>query len=477
MLHKIGLSKCIKDKLKYFKVYSPIEKITIDSCYKPIDNIVSLMISTKILEIDVINSILNLKEDSSKRCKTSFVNICLEVTFKIIYSSKDSKNLHIIDHKCCHVIKVEISSFIDGLTIQQLLNLKRVKPEVYIEDISVTLQNNRNLLISPFMLCEVLILPDYVLAYNIEMFNGENNLFVSYNDGSRLLQKTFNKNISYRNLTWCPLNTEIAYLSNEAGLYELYTLNINNRTPTKIKLDFHLGEVHSFCYTSNDTIVFSCVSNNIFELYSVNIKTLNTKKITNSMHGFSCLHPKFENYSNNIFFINKNPDGDFLASINEKGLDLNLICKKPCILDFSIHSSGKYVALLAKDEMKKINRAFIINSNGLNERNIVCIKQSHNIKKIAFSPEKFFLALCISYDNKDDIYFYDLKTNYARNITRNNSGIYISDFSFNFSGDKLYYSCSKRGNYDIYTIDLETFDTQSIINCFSKNISLVYKGI
>lgn len=468
MLHKIGISKCNKNKLKYFKIYSPFEKITLDSGFKPINNIVSFMVSPKVIDLDVLDFILS--------SKSALVNVSVELTYKIIYSSKDSKNLHIIDHKCYHIIKIKMPYYIDGLTIHQLLNLKRIKIEIYIEDVSISLQGNKLILISPYILTEVVTLPDYVLALNIEMFNGENNLFVSFKDGSRLVQKTFSRNIKYKNLSWCPYNTEIGYLSNEGGQFGLYTLNIKNKNPFKIKLDFHLGEIQSFCYTSNDTIAFSSLSNEVYEIYIINTKTMAIRKLTNSIHGFSCISPKFNSKSKKIFFVNKQPDGDYLSSINEDGMELNFICKKPYIADFNIHSSGDYIVLLANDNTTDTYKTFIVDSNGINEREIICLKEKHTIKKVLFCPERDFLALCISYDGRDNIYFYDLKTNYVRNITQNKEGVYISDFSFSFSGNILYYSCSKRGNYDVYSISLDDFNVKSIINCFSKNISLVYKG-
>lgn len=479
MLHKIGLCKCNKNSIKYFTITSPSEKIILDSLWNPIKTIVSFMISNKILNIDVMD-FLSIKNSSNYLYNYSMVNVFIEITYKVLYSSKDNKTLHVINHKSYHVVQVKIPSYLEGFSIRQLLDLKRLKGEVFIEDVHLTIENERTLMINPYIITNILPLPDYTLGYIFEMDSGENNIFVSFNDGSRLLQKTFTKNIRYKNLSWCPFTNEISYLCNNNNFFEIYTLNIHNSSQMKIKVDFNIDDIHSFCYLSNNEIILSAANNNNFDIYKINTRTVAMTKLTNAFSGHSFICPKYSHTLNIILFIQKNTDCNYLCSISTNGLDLSYLTKKKFIEDFIFDNEGKYVAYIGQTDAEcgiDYNNAYIINYKTLQENKINILNDPYKIKKILFYPSKDYLALCINFNNRDDIFLYDINTCYVKNLTNNSEGIYICDFSFDFLGETLYFASNDRGNYDIYMIDLDTRTKKTLINCFSKNVLLIYKNI
>lgn len=462
MLHKIGIEKCSRKNIKFFSILSPTKKISTLKNQNTINSIISIMVVCDVIDTEIIDFNDNISNDYNLNA-ISTINVLLRLNYKMIYHSREDKKLQVINDIDYHITQIKVRSYLEGSSIKQLNHLKKLKISSFVENIDATIVDENNVMINPYLLVDIGYIKSFTLAYIFSQGSSQNNIFISYEDGTKLTQLTFSSSVKYKNLCWSLFSNEVAYLTNEDNYTSINLFNVNSKKNKKIPLHFNFDYISSFCYTSNENMLLCAKSSNSYDLYRLNITTNKIEKIFNASNELNKYKPKFSLKQQKIYFILEEKENQSLCCINLNGLDFKKISQNTKILDYSVSYDEKYVVVLDryKDDIDKL---YLVSLDTNKKRELNIFNKKHIIKKAIFSNKKNELGLIINMDNKDDIYIYDLDDMSIRNLTRNEEGINICDFSFNIGSDTIYYASDERCSYDINSIDLNLYKKSNLIS-------------
>lgn len=474
MLHKIGITKCNKKNLIFFNNFSISRKINFLKDCSKLNNIVSFMVSHEILEVNISDCIDN--NDSVYINNQSFVNIFFKLNYKIIYSYEGSNNLQIFYDESYHTTLVKVPSYIDGNSLKQMLKFKKLKINFYIENIDTTLLDDSSILVTPYILVDIDYFKGHTLAYILKQNSLQNSIFISLEDGSNLVQKTFDLNTTYFNLTWTLFGNELAYLTDTTKLQSIFINNISSKKVKEINLSSDIKTIDSFCFIDNENIIVSAKRFNAFELYKLNSRTNKFDVFLNCIEDISHVKPKFSITSAKLFFIAKREDADYLCCIDTNGYSIRYICNCSNILDYSVSYTGEYAVLLTKvDENTK--KAILVKTSDGSKKKLNLFDGPISIKNVEFSRRSNIVALIVNDKDYDDVYVYNVVSNKLNNITRNKPNTMISSLTFNSLGTTIYYSSNESGFFNVYSYNINSSKRDRILNCSCTDIYCTYKSL
>ncbi|MFD3156304.1 hypothetical protein ACFIJ5_05510 [Haloimpatiens sp. FM7330] len=474
MLHKIGICRCKSEGMKYFTQDCISQKIRLDDNLPDIDYIVSSMVDYEIISVDTIKTIKG-KSNDEKYSSGKKAVVKIKFKQKIMYISKiQDENVHIFENYFYHSVFVVIPERIEGTDTKALVKFKKLKPIAYIEDIITKNIGVRAILNYIHVLFEIKYIPTYELCYTIHSSFKNSNIFTCFSDGSNNIQNTFYEKEKVMMPKWSQVGKEIAFLCYKKKENQLCILNPQTSFIKTITDKRKFALIKDFCWIDNENIIFSGKIKENFELFSINIRTLNYKQLTFSSKGVENFKPKYLSKYNKIVFLRKENRKNSLWQMDRYDGDCKEINSLFNAKDFCFTIDGNHIASIIK--FSTCSCGVVILNLKCHEENMVKIPDGINlVKKISCSPSSNLIAFLGGNCNKDDIYVYNLDKNSLENLTNNNKGIKIKDFTWSPEGDKIYYSSNGLQYYNISGILLSNLEKFQLTNIEAENIELSYR--
>lgn len=153
----IGVSEDLPTDIKYFK------EETIDSILlkkensKPIENIVSLMASTKINSIKLLNTPMRISNEG-KRLSGKKILVDINILYTIRYTSNTlEKYLYLLKHDVNKILYIVVPKEIDDCKIEDCVRRKKIQVHPYIEDLYIENRCGSSVYIRTLLLLNTLI--------------------------------------------------------------------------------------------------------------------------------------------------------------------------------------------------------------------------------------------------------------------------------------------------------------------------------
>lgn len=457
-MHKIGINKCDKPLLHFSKVFKS-STVVIDSNLPPIKNIISFMICPTYEDLSV---------DDKLECK---LKMFFNVNIKIIYSTYKDNGLYVINKIFNFLDHINIPRVIDGIDSTIAFAAKKITPKTYVENTHIKILNERSIIVSYFFINEACITPSYTLAFLLNNINDSFNVFFSYNDGSNLTQKTFTKNIKYKNLLWCPKSDELAFIANFDGNDNIYIISKNSINPIRLIDNIPFANVKNFVFKDSNTILYTLDTGFMTDIYSFNIRNKKNTNLTKSNGIFNASNPLYSKNTGHIYFIKNESTNTILSCMNSFGENITNLLSNFNIIDFTISYNDDYIGIITNNDTVKSLNLFNCKNRTISTLPFEDIFK--DITSIKFSPSSYFLAFITKYENKDDIILYNIFSKTFKNITMNDANMFISNFDFDFNGNSIYYFKHASGESSLVKFSLEKFYEESLFSlpCNYGNVS------
>lgn len=455
-MEKIGLNKYKDDDIKFFSKLNQNQTICINN--SDINQISSIIIECQILNSNFVENINSLK-------------IVLKVKIKIIYSTKDSNSLYVYDKSILSVQYILLPKSIDGVYTSNLFLQKKIKIDLFTENINAKILDESNVLINFYLIINIKINPSFYLGFIID--NGFcDNIFLSFSNGSNLTQKTFNKNINYSNLLFDQYSSNIAYLeqsssadnTNQIGICEYKNTFNNSKVYKSINLYKNISD---FLFINKNTVLTICDQNNI---YTYNFKDESLKLLTNQNIGTKCSSLYFDKRNKCTYFLSSFDNINSLCLLDKKE-NFEVLFNFCNVIDYvvSLYSFDILMSIY-KDKIPMLY-TFNIQSKNLNPINLDF--EYENILKIRFYEDGKFgqniLVLCV---NKGKYYLllHSLNTMVCKIIYENDI---INDFDVDICNLDIFICVKSKNFSEIIKIQNNKFNKESILK-ISSNIKKIF---
>lgn len=436
-MQTVGVNKC---KLKNLKYYNRISKdSTMDISDLSASQISSIIIDTSIENMDYIKNISCLK-------------VLININLRIIYSKCEDNSLYVCEKNLLDISYIEVDNCLDGIDTNLTFIKNKIKCEIYTENLSYKLLNNKLLSLNYVVITNLKVNPSFCLAYCISN-NFFDNIFLSYGDGKNLTQYTFSMDLNYSNICWQSNGSNIVFLGYREDLYTIHILDYNNKNTNNIISVNVNNIVNSFSFYKSNSIILSIKEDNKDLLYTLNLKQRELRKfnISNNIHNY--LKPYYYESINTLFCLCKLNEIYCLCSL-DKNNNLSILFNFANVLDY-------YVS-------EKLNKVFV---------------------HVAKGRETFFYILDLENKNLNPVNFdfpYDeiLKFKYVTNkqsqeiilvLYSYNSKTYLSSFDVNNFSSTIIYSEDTILDFDINLNTYDIFVTVSN-NIFSQVIKITPTG-
>lgn len=375
-MQKIGLNICRENNLKYFNSFTKNEIIKISK--KSISKISSFSVDLKVIDFDYIK-------------ESSVVKIFLSTNLKVLYLIENDSSIYLYEKDFLSVQYINIDNFVDGNIITTSFLKTKAVYQIFVDEIFCQIISKDEIFYSYHIVINLKLNPSFYLGFEIENAVSS-NIYVSYSDGTNLTQKTFDNNLTYKNINFYSNLSFVGTFNNMSLIYEVGDLN-------KINCFSNLRNVDSYCFKNASTIIASLNLNNTFSIFIFDINLKSLKKIPTPPISNSFKNPFFEKQSGNIYLISKINEIDSICYF-DKSYKFNVLYSEKNVKSYKV-SNDKILF-----ETDTFN-VFYIDFNFSNE--ISFIFEYEKILKIDFYFENIF---CILYtkDNLNKLILYNLDT-------------------------------------------------------------------
>lgn len=333
-MQKIGLNKCKDKNIKYSSIISDSKVFSLGNLN--LKQINSTIIDSTIINTQFINHLNSIK-------------VILQLTVRIIYSTSLDNSLYVYDKHFLTVQYIPIPRVIEGIQTDKAFIQKKIKTEVFIENIISKIIDKDSVLINYYIIVKLKINPGFYISYSINnsLFS---NIFVTYSNGENLTQKTFTTDLKYSNILWQPNSSNISFIGSNDNSSSIYLFNcnslkeqINNLKTEDVLENVNVCKnVNDFVFGNENEIFFLNKEENLNILYTMNLKRKTLKKITSNLS---------ENYSN--IFFNSSTDNLYSLCLID---NINCLCSfdKNCNFEILFDFSNVYDYIINKYYNKAI---------------------------------------------------------------------------------------------------------------------------
>jgi hypothetical protein len=438
-LEKIGVNKCIDDKIKYYNKFHKSQNIYINN--PNLEQISSTIVECNIVSYNLLENINMFK-------------VLMKFSVKIIYSTTADPSLYIYDKEFLTVQYISLPSFIDGVSTNNLYLQKKIKIESFIENISSKLINNNRVLVDFYIILNLKINSDFYIAYVINDKFGD-NIFLSFSNGQNLTQKTFSVNSKFKNLIFSKSSSNLFYIDNAGELSKLCYLNFSSKKRNLVKSDFNLNDqniclnknVDNFVFKDKNTILLTCKDDYKSLLYSYNIKKDELKGLSVLGVNSNYLFPYYDDNKKVIYFLSDIDNIRCLCLIDQRNnFDIIYNFSNVVYYTVSIYSNN----ILIKDDMKNI---YILNSK-TKEFNPININFEYTdiLKALFYKSDTFGESLLILYSMNDFncLLIYNLKSLSYKILYDTHS---INDFDIDHHSLDIFICCKSKNFCEVIKIN------------------------
>lgn len=414
----------------------------IKSPEKQINKIISISSSSEVLRWDLTNN---------------KVSIYGQVTYKILYLSKDSNNIYLVRDKSYVYSEIDIGWVFEGEKIEFIKERKGISVGCNIQDCGILKITDDYINIAATLLSwtEIIKTPSVIL--NIEVENKKSYLYCSNQYLKNIRQLTYSDNLRYKSIAFSNKGNEIFFIEiSDDGSRYLKGLQIKENISTDIINGIEI--INFIPFGVNSLIVLECIAG-VSSLRAINVRTRKSKYI-------------IRNIDMNIIEMISN--GDKIVIIGERHYEYKLL-----LLD----SNGKGIFSLDGEYSRAMitvdgNKVVAIKDNFIN---IIDIKTKElkrcKINYLNISDYKFKNPDAIIIKGKWEEYYYliefDLRKIKQRVILESENE--IGDYFVNNNNEIiLTYKYDKRWYVKKVVDGVE--DNSELIDIQGKKIAMEVRG-
>lgn len=385
----IGLNICNKNNLKYYKNIFTSQIINIKN--NNICEINSVIIDFSILSTEFIEPINSAK-------------VYYECNVKILYLIEKDDTIYSVEKKIPTIEYINVDKFVDGNIINNLFIKTKTKFELYTDNIYCTIINKNSILLNYYNVIHLKINPAFYIAYYME--NGlSNNLFISYADGSNLIQKTFDNFFTYNNIIYNAITSKLLFLGHINNQSIIYHTDTKSKSQLKVNSINNFRNVESFCLYNKNKLLISLINDSTFYIYDINTKKSSKLKT-----------PNITGYYSNIQYDNKYSDIYFIYNITnnplcklDKNLNLEILYNEN-VQDYMVDSTSDKIIIKSCFNKVDVLSIFYRDSKIFNQLNLDF--KYDNLIKFDFFYEDDCEYILILYEHNSHNYLikYNLTT-------------------------------------------------------------------
>lgn len=454
-MQKIGISKCSNKNIKYYNKYIKNEIIKLTQ--NTLNKINSTIVNAQIIKTEFDNS-------------TNSICILINLNIKIIYQIENDRELYIEEKDSFTMSYIELPHTLEGNITSHLFIQNKIKPKVYIENISSKEISNKDIIVNFYLITDLEIVASYCIGYIINN-NLFSNIFISLSNGENIVQKTFTYDIVYSKLRWKPNSSSILAIENKKDFTCVCILNCDNKNKnTNEKVNVNIF-VNNYDFIDSNKIVFDTIEKDERYIYTLNLKTKEIKKINTS---------NISKYSYDVQYNNLEKKIYFLAFVEGKNCLYKMDLKNNYEIVFDFINIKNYIfshdkeKILIQVEKENQDMLFLLTTNNNYPEPINLDFEFDKILKMDLykdSKKDYYLVILFSKENLNYIIKYSLNNFYSEKIVDSDN---VTDFSIDYNASHIYI-CMKEKNFS-QVIKINKSKQESILKIPGEITSLVYRS-
>ena len=465
-------NNCITSNL--FTQFCVTENITLPKNMPDIEHIISCVVDPEIIAIKTIDTMKGLSYEgqylSGKKTVIEF-----KLKQKILYAAEYcTQSVHVIENEFFQSAYIVVPCKIEGTDPCYLIKYNYLKPKIILEDIIYNQINKRIIMKNICIRIELVKIPTYELCYSVKESCNSSDVFLMYNTGTNHIR--INNHISSKTIKpkWSPNGYEIAFLSNINDCWMLLLYCLKNNTVMKITDSADFKSITGFCWTTDGAgICITAYDGESKEIFLIETNRQKCKQLTYGNKIYSSFTPKCSPDGKKIGFMRSFLNRNDLWIMNLDGTNCIKVTDDGYVTDLDWSKDSQHIAFI-NNSNTKTNTVSIVNIENNFIFSIEC-NNPINKRKVKYSSDGQYLAFIGSSDTTDNIYVYSFQQKSLRNITEYNYHEKISDFTWNYSEDTIYYSMNDHLYFNVYSIDLNTHCKSQLTFTTASSIDLDYR--
>lgn len=456
-----------------------------------VEDVISIIVDPEIVSLSIVNTPEGCSAEGQKLSGKK-LSIEIKIREKILYVSKrETQSVHVVEKQHYKSAYIIVPKLINGSEVEQLLNQKYINVEVKVESTSAIKVDERNIYKSIMLFIEAKVNCNYLLCYTEDYKCYENELYMTYDDGSKKRKIAHFKEGKILMPKWSPYGQRIACICKKRDTSCIYLID------SKLDEIYEITDKSIFKYVSDfswgvdgKSIIFTAQTKNNKDIFYINLNTLEWKQITYGKDACDSMMPKYSLDGEHIAYIRIAEYNSSLHIVGKNGLGEKKIIELEEIVDFAWEASNSKIAVVCKEShertkdnernyclgFEKRGNEIILVDLKLNKKISLGISEYNlNIKEIKISQDNRYISFIGESLETDDIYLYDLLENKIINITENEYGIKIGDYDWNIDSSGIYYSCNELDYYNVYFAYLCNKTKLKISNTNASRIQLSYR--
>lgn len=461
-------------RVKYFSQINISRKIILEDTLPDIKQIISSIIDYEVVSIKIIETTNGI---SCEGKYSSGQKALVELKFKekIMYISDTiEQSVHIMESEFYYTVSVIVPRKIEGEEVKKLVESNLLKNKLQIECSTVKSQGKRTIIRYIFFLLELYVTETFRLCFSVHEKN-KSNIFISYEDGSRALQQTFDENYKNVKPVWGSDRDYLVFISNKSGAYMLNMLDIKAGKIKEITSPSTFKNINSFClFPKGRKIIFSAEYKDESNLFCLDIQTLKHSQLTFSKLCEKKYRPKCSNDGKRIAFLTEANDKRNLCIMDIDGFNYKNLTFTGDVRDFNWSYDDNFIVYIEENSFK-VCKLSLLDLGDLHETNVNLDKSICKIHSAVYSPINNFIAFVGDNLTTEDVYIFIAEENKVLNITHNQPNVRIKSIAWKQDDSKIYYCSNELKYYNLYSIYLSNLYKKQLTNIESSNIELCYK--
>lgn len=451
------------------------ENLILPESLPDIEQIITCLTTPEILSVKTINTMKGL---SCEGQNLTGLEVLIEFSLKqkVLYAAgNDSRPVHIVENECIRSAYLVIPKKIEGTDPGYLIRYKYLKPEIAVEDTSFTLINKRSIYGSIYLIIQMVFEPGYEICYSVYKNCGKSNLYLLHEDGVCETQITFDGCCRNEKPVWSPKGDEIGFLSDCAGVRQLYTYSIKSRIIRRITDPKTFSAISGFCWAADGKrLCFTEKKEGNKDIHIIDSVSLCSTRLTYSENMSDNFKPLCSPNGLKIGFIRKSEDNSDLRTMNMDGSELRDITNCENVECFDWATDSKKIAYVCRRKEKPDDICVIDIEKNERYQLSDCPKAIRK-RKVLFSPDECHLAFIGADTNTENIFLFDIKQNESHNITNYGYNVQISDLIWKIDGSKIYFASNERGYFNLYSASVNNYSILQLTNTDASNMKLDYR--
>lgn len=473
MIHKMGLTKCPYPYLKYFDVATPEQRIALPGCQGEAGKITSVLVGTQVMELEVEDTIPTRRQQQGVEInRQATVNYTMKLSFKLLYSTSHHSQMMVEEQTIRYMGHIQIPYYIDGTSIRQLHYQNKLKIEVFVEDVNVNPIKEGVVMLSPYVIVNLDYTKSPSLALVLGDELGQDNIYLAKEGGRKLLQRTSDMKTKHTKLRWSLYGQGLCYMKDKEPS-RIYRVTPGNQEKEVFEFSPEIEQLRDYRFIGQEQLVVAGTRGTRTQLYQYDLQAKTMGVLTHAIEGESHTYPIYAMATDTVFFIKEGGIGGYrLCRVHLKTLRLEELACYEKSFWYRPTYDGKRVVIYQGDRAMHL-----LDTENLEDDLLDLELGKATIKFMCLAPRQNVMALVLEHEGVEQIGIYDMEKRLLRILREYPVHVTIAHLGFDALGETLHIGCSDRGQFDLYTLDLQSKDVRLAYQCDAASIRTLQKWL